>query len=174
MSENCVFSPSGPFSDIFRTIFRHFSDILSTFPFSGLPNAFPVARLCECFAYCTLDVHIRVLVSTSQLVVCASVLAKCWVELAKLGPSGNFFVSNRGPTRLGRPGDRTTDMNGGSTVSYLARTPRIPFFLLIFMGLSAKGLLDFQGRLSGATWDRFPYTVETSPGHIWCRSKLRC
>ena len=46
----------------------------------------------------------------------------------------------------GRPGDRTSEMNGGSTLSYLARTPRVPFFMLVFIGLEAKGLLDFQGR----------------------------
>ena len=34
MSDNCVFSPSGQFWDIFRTSFRHISDIWSTFPFS--------------------------------------------------------------------------------------------------------------------------------------------
>ena len=45
MSKNCVFSPSRPFLDIFRTIFRHFSDILSTFPFSGLSNDLPVTKL---------------------------------------------------------------------------------------------------------------------------------
>ena len=43
MSENCVFGPSGQFLDIFRTFFRHFSDILSTFPFSGLSNDLPVS-----------------------------------------------------------------------------------------------------------------------------------
>ena len=37
--------------------------------------------------------------------------------------------------------------------------------MLIFAGLEAKGLLDFQG----ATWDRFRCTVEPSPGHIRCR-----
>ena len=42
MSKICpkivFFSPSGQFWDIFRTFFRHLSDILSTFPFSGLFN----------------------------------------------------------------------------------------------------------------------------------------
>ena len=38
------------------------------------------------------------------------------------------------------------EMNGKSTVSYLVRTPCIPFFLLILIGLEAKGLLAFQGR----------------------------
>ena len=46
----------------------------------------------------------------------------------------------------GRPGDRTMEMSGGSTALYLARTSRVPFFMLIFIGLEAKGLLDFQGR----------------------------
>ena len=45
MSKNCVFSPSGRFLDIFQTFFRHFSDILSTFPFSGLSNDLPITSL---------------------------------------------------------------------------------------------------------------------------------
>ena len=69
----------------------------------------------------------------------------------------------------GRPGDRTMEMNGGSTASYLARTPCVPAFLLVSIGLEAN-----EGfRLPGATWDRFRCTVEPSPGspgHIWCRN----
>ena len=38
MPENCVFGPSAQFLDIFRTFFRQFSDILSTFRFSRLSN----------------------------------------------------------------------------------------------------------------------------------------
>ena len=38
----------------------------------------------------------------------------------------------------GRPGDHTTEINGGSAPSYLALTPRVPFFLLIFIGLRRK------------------------------------
>ena len=45
MSENCVFSPSGQVLGHFRTFFRHFSDILSTFPFSELSNDVPVTSL---------------------------------------------------------------------------------------------------------------------------------
>ena len=41
-SSSFVFSA---FSDNFRTFFRHFSDILSTFPFSGLSNDLPVTIL---------------------------------------------------------------------------------------------------------------------------------
>ena len=32
------------------------------------------------------------------------------------------------------------EMNGRSAVSYLVRTPRVPFFMLILIGLEAKGL----------------------------------
>ena len=46
----------------------------------------------------------------------------------------------------GRPGHRTMEMDGRSTVSYLVRTPRVPVFMLIVLGLEAKGLLAFQGR----------------------------
>ena len=46
MSE-IVFSapPDNLFSDIFRTFFRQVSDILSTFPFSGLSNDLPITLL---------------------------------------------------------------------------------------------------------------------------------
>ena len=39
---------------------------------------------------------------------------------------------------------------GGSTASYLAHTPRIPLFLLIFIRLETKNVLDYQGR-AGST-----------------------
>ena len=54
MSENCVFSPSRQFFDMFRTILRHFSDILPTFPFSGLSNDSPVTTLKTTFNMTTL------------------------------------------------------------------------------------------------------------------------
>ena len=50
----------------------------------------------------------------------------------------------------GRPGCRTMEMFGGSAASYLARTPRIPLFVLIFIGLETKNVLDYQGR-AGST-----------------------
>ena len=59
-----------------------------------------------------------------------------------------------------RPGDCATEMNGGSIASYLA--PRVPFSMLIFVGLEAKGLLDFQGRCGIASvvrWKLRPVTV---------------
>ena len=46
----------------------------------------------------------------------------------------------------GRPGHRTMEMSGRSTVSYLVRTPRVPFFMLVLIGLEAKNPLAFQGR----------------------------
>ena len=42
------------------------------------------------------------------------------------------------------------EMFGGSTMSYLARTPRIPLFVLIFIRLETKNVLDYQGR-AGST-----------------------
>ena len=38
------------------------------------------------------------------------------------------------------------EMNERSTVSYLVCTPHVPFFMLSFIGVEAKGLLAFQGR----------------------------
>ena len=38
----------------------------------------------------------------------------------------------------GRPGDRTMEMNGRSTALYLALTPCVPLFMLVFIGLEAK------------------------------------
>ena len=54
------------------------------------------------------------------------------------------------PDMTGRPGCRTMEMFGESTASYLARTPRIPFFVFIFIGLETKNVLDYQGR-AGST-----------------------
>ena len=46
---------------------------------------------------------------------------------------------------IGRPGHRTMEMNRKSTVSYLMRTPHVPFFMLALIGLEAMELLAFQG-----------------------------
>ena len=74
-------------------------------------------------------------------------------------------------TQLGDPYDWTTgaphDGNEWKKyVSYLVRTPRTPFFMLILVGPGSKGAFSFPG----STWDCFRCTVEPSPGHIWCRS----
>ena len=54
------------------------------------------------------------------------------------------------PDMTGRPGCWTMEMFGGSAASYLARTPRIPLFVLIFIGLETKNVLGYQGR-AGST-----------------------
>ena len=54
------------------------------------------------------------------------------------------------PDMTGRPGCQTMEMFGGSDASYLALTPRIPLFVLIFIGLETKNVLDYQGR-AGST-----------------------
>ena len=54
----------------------------------------------------------------------------------------------------GRSGDRTMEMSGRSSVSYLVRTPCVPLLMLVLIGLEAKGLLDFHGRrgIASAVW----------------------
>ena len=47
---------------------------------------------------------------------------------------------------IGRPGDRTMEINGGYAVSYLTHTPCVPMLLLMLIDLEAHGLLDSQGR----------------------------
>ena len=69
------------------------------------------------------------------------------------------------PNMIGRPGCWTVEMIGGSSLSYLARTPRVPLF---------SSLLNRSGnrrafRPPGESGDHFHCTVEPSPGHIWCR-----
>ena len=71
-------------------------------------------------------------------------------------PRGSFCKVPSGhprslPDMTGRPGCRTTQMFGGSTASYLARTPRIPLIVLIFIGLETKSVLDYHGGRRGIT-----------------------
>ena len=84
--------------------------------------------------------------------------------------SSKFYTAksprhNSGTNMTGRPGDHAMEMDGGSTVSYLTRTPRVPLFMLVLIGLEAQELF----RLPGAAGDHFHCTVEPSPGHIRCR-----
>ena len=71
-------------------------------------------------------------------------------------------------------GCRTMEMNGRSSLSYLARTPCIPLFCtLCLIGVETEGLLDFQGR-AGITsivrWNLRPvifgveYSIDTGKG----------
>ena len=49
------------------------------------------------------------------------------------------------------------EMDGGSIVAHLGHTPRVPLFMLVLIGLEAKRLFDFQGRLgitSIVRWNR--------------------
>ena len=38
------------------------------------------------------------------------------------------------------------EMNGGSSVPYLACTPSVPLFVHCLIRVEAEGLLDYQGR----------------------------
>ena len=70
------------------------------------------------------------------------------------------------PNMTGRPGYRTMEMNGGSSASYLACTPCVPWFVHCLIRAETEELLDYQGRAG----DHFHCTVEPSPGHIRCRN----
>ena len=73
------------------------------------------------------------------------------------------------PNMTGRPRYRTMEMIGGSSVSYLARTPCVPLFSTLFnrgVNRRAFGLLGEGG-------DHFHCTVEPSPGHIRYVTRLR-
>ena len=45
----------------------------------------------------------------------------------------------------GRQGHRSMEMNGRSVVSYLVRTPRVPFSVLFCNRPASNGALSFQG-----------------------------
>ena len=72
------------------------------------------------------------------------------------------------PNMTGRPGYRTMEMNGGSSVPYLARTPCVPGFLRCLIGVETEGFLDYQGRagiISIVRWNLRPviFGVEMRP-----------
>ena len=72
------------------------------------------------------------------------------------------------PDMTGRPGCRTMEMFGGSIASYLARTPRIPLFVLIFIGLETKNVLDYQGRWGALPLYSGPFARSYSvSGGVW-------
>ena len=78
-------------------------------------------------------------------------------------PTENNFFSM--PNMTGRPGCRTMEMIGGSSVSYLARTPCVPLSCTLFN----KGGNRKAFTLPGERGDHFHCAVEPSPGHIRCR-----
>ena len=63
-----------------------------------------------------------------------------------------------GTDMTGRPGYRTMEMIGGSSASYLARTPRVPLFSTLFN----RGGNRRAFRLPGAGGDHCQCTVEPS------------
>ena len=112
-----------------------------------------------------------------------SIWAKCAQMLLSLRKKGNEGVQTPYLRRLRSSRDclpkfpwlddrgyRTVEMNGGSSAPYLARTPGVPLFSILFqlLGVETEGLLDYQGR--GV--DHFHCTVQPSPGHIRCRGFL--
>ena len=74
------------------------------------------------------------------------------------------------PNMTGRPGHRTTEMNGGSSASYLALTPCV--LLFFSTTLFTRGGNRRAFRLPGEGGDHFHCTVEPSPGHVRCRSEV--
>ena len=86
------------------------------------------------------------------------------------GPSGtrkSKVLQQSTPNMTGRPGFRTMEMIGGTSVSYLARTPCVPLFLLCLIGVETEGLLDYWGRagiISIVRWNLRPviFGVEVS------------
>ena len=61
----------------------------------------------------------------------------------------------------GRPGHRTMEMTGGSSASYLTRTPCVPLFCTLLNRDGNKGVFI----LPGEGGDHFHCAVEPSPGH---------
>ena len=68
----------------------------------------------------------------------------------------------------GQPGNHTMEMDGGSAVSYLTRTPLVPLLMLSLIGLEAKGFKTSRGDR-----DHFHCAVEPLPGHIDGRVLIR-
>ena len=71
------------------------------------------------------------------------------------------------PNMTGRPGCRTMEMIGGSSVSYLTRTPCVPLFCASLLRVETEGVLDYQGRagiISIVRWSLRPviFGVEKS------------
>ena len=71
------------------------------------------------------------------------------------------------PHMTGRPGHQTTEMNGGSSASHLARTPCVPLFSTLFTRGGNKRVF----RIPGEGGDHFHCAVDPSPGHFRCRKR---
>ena len=54
------------------------------------------------------------------------------------------------------------EMNGGTSASHLSRTPCVPLFCTLLIGVEAEGLADYQGRagiISIARWNLRPVST---------------
>ena len=74
----------------------------------------------------------------------------------------------------GQLGCWTMEMNGGSSASYLARTPRVPLFRTLLIGVNTEGLLAYQGRagiISIVRWNLLPVIFGVEPTGKFCFSK---
>ena len=71
------------------------------------------------------------------------------------------------PNMTGRPGCRTMEMIGGSSASYLARTP---LFCTSCNGVETEGFLDYQGRagiISIVRWNLRPVIFGVEQTCFW-------
>ena len=76
-------------------------------------------------------------------------------QILGVGGGGQTFCKSQhlsGTDRTGRPGCRTTEMIGGSSAPYLARTPCVPLFCTSFNRVGNKE----RFRLPGAGGGSFP------------------
>ena len=74
-----------------------------------------------------------------------------------------YTVLQSGTDMSGRLGHRTMEMTGGSSASYLARTPCVPLLCTLFHRPWGGNRRAF--RLPGEGGDHFHCTVEPSSGH---------
>ena len=102
---------------------------------------------------------------------CRPNLGYCWERpRAATGVSWALRARISMPNMTGRAGCRTMEMNGGSSVSFLARVPCVPCLVLCLI----RGGNRRASRLPGEGADHQPYcAVEPSPGHIRCRELSR-
>ena len=86
---------------------------------------------------------------------------------------GGVFRSE--PNMTGRPEYWTTEMNGGSSLPYLACAPCVPLFVHCLIRVEAEGLLDCQGRagiISIVRWNLRPVISGVDfRGQKRCREK---
>ena len=99
-------------------------------------------------------------------------IAGCWRDIPGVPEKfeNQMFVFNfrplSGTNMTGRPGYWTMEMIGGSSASYLARTPCVPLFTHCLIRVEAEGLLDYQGTagiISIVRWNPRPVIFGVDP-----------